>query len=151
MTCRRHPFRAGPHHCSGAVPPSTCPTQAAASRREPGRPVPRPRPRPLHPRSGRRGGDSAAAKDCAARGSRARRGPLLGRQDPEYAAPGARGLAALGLVREQEWVPAAPFPTLPIGGDREQRTPLPRHPVQATGRERAWNPRPPFGWLAALG
>lgn len=73
VICKRHPFRAGPPHCSGEVPLSTRSRLSAASQRRPGLPTAsaplfrsRPRLRPLYARSRRRrGGNTAAAKDGA--------------------------------------------------------------------------------------
>lgn len=80
---RRHPFRAGPLHCSGTVLACTLPRPAAAPPREL-----RPQQLRSSPRGQRR--NAEAGKTRAGRGSEALTGPRPGRPSPEPGAAGAR-------------------------------------------------------------
>ena len=99
VTCRRHPFRAGPQHCSGTMLPCTLPRPAAAPRR--GLP-PRPRSLRVSPRGQRRErggwkgprGARARGSDWLPPGTRARspepqeRRAGLGRRTPTVGSAG---------------------------------------------------------------
>lgn len=145
MTCRRHPFRAGSHRCLGAVPRPRAPGESPEGRSARGV---WPRPRPLHPQSGRRkGGDAAAVKEGSVRGFEARRRLGLGRQNPEYAAAGAQGPEPTdrsGSARPH-------FQRGQLGATESSGCPSTGIVSLARGRQKAWNPGPPFGWLGALG